>query len=46
MTTCVGLRDRTRVTVLAVQGWRISEALGLRVEDLAEEQGQKGGTCQ
>lgn len=42
--TLVGLRDRALVTVLAVQGWRISEALGLRVEDLAEEQGQKVAT--
>ena len=39
--TCVGLRDRALLTVLVVQGWRISEALGLRVEDLDEEQGQQ-----
>ena len=39
--TLVGLRDRALLTVLAVQGWRISEALGLGVEDLDEEQGQR-----
>jgi integrase/recombinase XerD len=44
VTTMVGLRDRALLTVLAVQGWRISEALGLRVEDLDEEQGQRVAT--
>lgn len=37
----IGLRDRALVTVLAIQGWRISEALGLRTEDLGEEQGYR-----
>lgn len=37
--TLVGLRDRALLTVLAVQGLRVSEALGLRLEDLAQEQG-------
>lgn len=39
--TLAGQRDRALVTVLAVQGLRISEALGLRVEDLDEEQGHR-----
>lgn len=37
----IGLRDRALIMVLAIQGWRISEALGLQVEDLGEEQGHK-----
>lgn len=44
VTTTVGLRDRALLVTLAVQGWRISEALGLRVEDLDEEQGQRVAT--
>ncbi len=40
----VGLRDRALLVTLIVQGWRVSEALGLRVEDLAEESGHKVAT--
>lgn len=40
----VALRDVALVTLLAVQGFRIAEALGLRVCDLAEEQGHKVAT--
>ena len=40
-TTTIGLRDRALLLTLAIQGWRISEALGLRVEDLWEEQGHR-----
>lgn len=40
----VGLRDRALLVTLVVQGWRVSEALGLRVEDLAEEGGHKVAT--
>ena len=39
--TAIGLRDTALITVLAIQGWRIAEALGLQVEDLDEEQGHK-----
>jgi len=42
--TVVGLRDRAMLTCLAVQGWRIAEVLGLRVEDLDEEQGHRVAT--
>ena len=42
--TLVGLRDLALVRVLAIQGWRISEALGLRVEHLGDEQGHKTAT--
>jgi len=42
--TLIGLRDRMMIIVLAVQGWRISELLGLRVEDLGEELGRKVAT--
>lgn len=41
LSTLVGLRDRALLVTLALQGLRISEALGLRVEDLDEEQGHK-----
>ncbi len=44
ISTAAGLRDRALLVTLAVQGWRISEALGLRVEDLDEEAGQKVAT--
>ncbi len=43
-TTLSGLRDRALMTCLALQGWRISEALGLQVHDLAEEGGHKVAT--
>ena len=43
-TTLVGLRDRAMIVTLAVQGWRVSELLGLRVEDLDEENGHKVAT--
>jgi len=39
--TIIGLRDIALVTVLAVQGWRVAEALGLEVGDLSEERGHK-----
>ena len=39
-----GLRDRALLVTLVVQGWRVSEALGLRVEELAEESGHKVAT--
>ena len=42
--TPVGLRDRAMLTLLAVQGWRIAEVLGLHVEDLGEEDGHKVAT--
>lgn len=42
--TLAGLRDRAMLVALVVQGWRVSEALGLRVEDLAEEGGHKVAT--
>lgn len=42
--TLVGLRDRAMLTLLAVQGWRIAEVLGLHAEDLGEEDGHKVGT--
>jgi len=45
-TTLVGLRDRALLHVLAIQAWRISEALGLRVEDLGEEAGHKVATIE
>jgi integrase len=45
------LRDRALLIALVVQAWRLGELVGLRVEDLAEEQGHrvasirgKGGT--
>ncbi len=37
----IGHRDRALLTVLAHQGLRISEALGIEVADLGEEQGHK-----
>ena len=47
----VDQRDRLLILLLSVQAWRISEAIGLRAEDLGEEQGHrvaevrgKGGT--
>lgn len=50
-TTSIGLRDRVLVLLLVVQALRVSEALALRVEDLAQELGHhvatirgKGGT--
>jgi integrase/recombinase XerD len=42
--TLIGRRDRVLVLLLAVQAWRISEALGLRVEDLGEEGGHRVAT--
>lgn len=42
--TLAGLRDRAMLTVLAVQGWRLAELLGLRIEDLGEEQGHRVAT--
>lgn len=42
--TRIGLRDRVLLLLLAVQAWRISEALGLRVEDLGEESGHRVAT--
>jgi len=42
--TLAGLRDRALLATLVIQGWRISEALGLTVEDLAEEDGHKVAT--
>jgi len=42
--TVIGLRDRTMIITLSVQGWRISELLGLHVEDLGEELGHKVAT--
>ena len=44
ITAPVGLRDRALLTCLACQGWRISEALSLRVEDLAEDGGHRVAT--
>lgn len=44
VSTMIGLRDRALLVTLAVQGWRISEALGLKVEDLAEEGGHRVAT--
>jgi len=40
----IGLRDWTMIIALSVQGWRISELLGLRVDDLGEELGHKVAT--
>ena len=37
----IDLRDCALINVLALQAWRIEEALGLTVEDLGEEQGHK-----
>ena len=42
--TLLGIRDRAMVITLAVQGLRISEVLGLEVDDLAEEAGHKVAT--
>lgn len=42
--TLVGLRDLALLTALVAQGWRVSEALKLNVEDLAEEQGHRVAT--
>lgn len=39
--TLIGLRDHALLVTLAVQGWRIFEALNLQVADLDEEQGQR-----
>ena len=44
VTTLVGVRDKAMLTALAVQGWRISELLGLRVGDLDEEGGHRVAT--
>ena len=44
ITTLVGLRDRAMLTSLAFQGWRIAEVLGLRVDDMDEEQGHRVAT--
>lgn len=38
-TRLIGLRDRGLIVVLAVQALRVSEALGLRVENLGDEGG-------
>lgn len=43
-TTLIGRRDRALLLLLAVQAWRISEALGLHVEDLGEEGGHRVAT--
>lgn len=43
-TTLLGARDRAMLTLLAIQGLRVSEAVGLQVEDLAEEQGHHVAT--
>ncbi len=43
-TTTIGLRDRALVLTLAVQGWRVSEALGLQVGGLDDEQGHRVAT--
>ncbi len=40
----IGLRDGVLLLLLAVQAWRISEALGLRVEHLGEEGGHRVAT--
>ena len=37
----IDIRDCALINVLALQAWRIEEALGLTVEDLGEEQGHK-----
>ena len=37
----IDLRDCALISVLALQAWRIEEALGLKVEHLGEEQGHK-----
>ena len=42
--TLIGRRDRVLVLLLAVQAWRISEVLGLHVEDLGEEAGHRVAT--
>jgi len=42
--TLIGQRDIALLTVLALQGFRISETLGLRVEDFGEELGYKVAT--
>ena len=44
LATTVGVRDRALLTCLALQGWRISEALALCVEDLADEDGHRVAT--
>ena len=44
LSTLIGLRDRLMLLLLAVQAWRISEALGLTVEDLGEEGGHRVAT--
>ncbi len=43
-TTVVGVRDHAIVVALAAQGFRVSELLGLRVEDIGEESGHKVAT--
>ena len=47
--TAIGMRDRTMLVTLSVQGWRISELLGLRVEDLGHKvatvTGKGGKVC-
>jgi len=40
----IGLRDKAMVVTLVTQGWRISELLGLAVEDLGEEAGHRVAT--
>lgn len=42
--TLVGMRDRLILVVLSVQGWRVSELLGLEVGDLDEEGGHRVAT--
>ena len=42
--TLIGRRDRVLLLLLAVQAWRISEALGLHVEDLGDEGGHRVAT--
>ncbi|MCX5656654.1 MAG: tyrosine-type recombinase/integrase [Candidatus Omnitrophica bacterium] len=37
----IGLRDRAIVLLLSIQGLRISEVLGLQIQDLGEEDGHK-----
>lgn len=44
LTKPVGVRDRAMLALLAVQGWRIAEVLGLSVEDIAQEQGHNVAT--
>ena len=43
-TIAIGQRDKALLLVLIVQGWRVSEALSLRVEDLDDEGGHRVAT--